>query len=93
MGSPTRNRCTPHFLFASPCLLHWTTLNTSCLPCFLRHAQLRFHTRIIAIAPDGTLTLERPLPFNVSTAWTPEVHMFSPGIQQSGIEDMRVEFT
>ena len=51
---------------------------------------MRFHSRIAALRP-GSLLLERPLPFNVSTDWSPELHRFSPGIQQSGIESLTVE--
>ena len=54
--------------------------------------QLRFHSRILDFTPDGTVTLERPLPFNISTRWAPELHAFAPGITESGIEDMRIEF-
>ena len=66
----------------------------TCLALSARALQLRFHSRVLDVdLKTGTVTLERPLPFNVSTAWTPEVHTFSPGIQMSGIEDMRIEFT
>ena len=55
--------------------------------------QMRFHTRILSINTiKKTVILERPLPFNVSTRWAPELHAFEPGITESGIEDMRIEF-
>eukprot|EP00798_Chlamydomonas_sp_ICE-L_P029414 gene29414-5764_t len=36
--------------------------------------------------------MERPLPYNVSTQWIPEIHYYTPGIRESGIEDMTIEF-
>lgn len=52
--------------------------------------QERFHSRIFAVR-STYIVLERPLPWDIQTAWSPEVHAFVPGIQQSGIENMTIE--
>ncbi|GAX84192.1 hypothetical protein CEUSTIGMA_g11615.t1 [Chlamydomonas eustigma] len=59
--------------------------------CINAQRTMRFHSRIYSVR-EGYIVLERPLPFNVSTLWNPEVHAFQPGIQQSGIEKLTVLF-
>ncbi|GAX73728.1 hypothetical protein CEUSTIGMA_g1181.t1 [Chlamydomonas eustigma] len=52
---------------------------------------MRFHSRIYAVHTNY-IVLERPLPFNISLEWVPEVHAFVPGIQQCGIEALTIQF-
>ena len=52
---------------------------------------MRFHSRIFAVR-SGFVVLERPLPWDVDTQWSPELHAFQPDIQQSGIEFLTVRF-
>ncbi|GAX73729.1 hypothetical protein CEUSTIGMA_g1182.t1 [Chlamydomonas eustigma] len=47
---------------------------------------MRFHSRIYAVRTNYVV-LERPLPFNISLEWVPEVHAFVPGIEQCGIDN------
>ena len=39
---------------------------------FPSFVQMRFHSRLFAVRP-GYVVLERPLPFNISMDWSPEV--------------------
>lgn len=52
---------------------------------------LRFHSKITGV--DGsTVTLERPLPFNISLAWKPNVYSHTAGIiREVGISDLTIE--
>jgi hypothetical protein len=50
-----------------------------------------FATKVTAIS-GNTLTLERPLQADVRSVWTPQVHAFAPTVQETGIEDLSIEF-
>ena len=52
---------------------------------------MRFHSRIFSVRPTY-IVLERPLPWAIDTAWSPELHAKVPGIQNSGIESLTIEF-
>lgn len=52
----------------------------------------RWHSRIQSISQEANVVvLERPLPFNVSTAWNPKVYSFMTGISEVGIQDLTIE--
>lgn len=51
----------------------------------------RLVAQIIAIDGDR-LTLNRPLRWDVRTAWSPSVRVFSPRVHDVGIESMTIEF-
>jgi hypothetical protein len=38
------------------------------------------------------IELERPLPYDVRTEWTPELHRFAPSLQEFGIEHLSIHF-
>jgi hypothetical protein len=38
------------------------------------------------------IQLERQMPFDVSTNWSPEVHAFNPLRRNAGVEDLTIEF-
>jgi len=46
----------------------------------------------IAEVGNGTVTLERPLPLEVQTAWTPELRALTASVREVGIEDLAIEF-
>lgn len=48
-------------------------------------------TRITAIAGER-ITVDRPLRFDITAAWTPGVHRFAPTVTECGVEGMRFEF-
>jgi hypothetical protein len=53
---------------------------------------LRHGTRIVAIN-DKTLTLERPLPWNISVSWSPQVWWFNASTSDgAGVEDLTLRF-
>ena len=41
----------------------------------------------------NTITLVRPLRIDLRTNWSPEIWSFSPSVQDSGIENMTIQFT
>ena len=51
----------------------------------------RFLSRIESVG-SGSITLERPLPLEVETAWSPEVRSLSPSVREVGIEELTIEF-
>ena len=51
---------------------------------------LRFHSRVNSIS-GNVLTLERPLPFNVSTIWAPKIYNQLKGITEVGIQDLTLQ--
>ena len=59
--------------------------------CVNQRRKMRFHSKIFAILADGSVVLERPLPFDVNPSMLAEVHAFNPGIVESGIEDLTIE--
>eukprot|EP00798_Chlamydomonas_sp_ICE-L_P020898 gene20898-27748_t len=64
-----------------------------CSACINAQRVLRFHSRITALDIfTGLLVMDRPLPYNIKTFWSPEIHSFNPGITDCGIEDMSIEF-
>jgi len=48
------------------------------------------HSRVTAVA-GGRITLERPLPFQVDTAWTPQIRAVAPSTREVGIERLTLE--
>ena len=47
--------------------------------------------RVIS-ATDTSLIIDRPLPFDVRTEWQPELHAVHASLQESGIENLTIEF-
>jgi len=52
----------------------------------------RFLTRIESLG-SGTVTLERPLPLEVDTSWSPELRALMPSVQEVGVEGLTMEFS
>lgn len=52
---------------------------------------MNFHTRISGIE-GTTLELERALPVDVDTAWSPDVRAVTPTVEEVGIESLTIEF-
>jgi len=50
-----------------------------------------FYSRVAAVQGQQ-VTLERPLPFEVDTRWTPELRARRPSVREVGIEDLTLEF-
>jgi hypothetical protein len=50
----------------------------------------RFYSRVTAVEANS-ITLERTLPFQVDTTWTPEVRAAKPSVREVGIENLTVE--
>lgn len=51
----------------------------------------RFLSRIESVG-NGTVTLERSLPLEVETLWSPELRALSPTLREVGIEELTIEF-
>ena len=51
----------------------------------------RFLSRIESVGASS-VTLERPLPLEVDTRWSPELRAVTPSVQEVGIEGLTVEF-
>ncbi|PYS69355.1 MAG: hypothetical protein DMF69_17285 [Acidobacteria bacterium] len=52
---------------------------------------VRFLSRVKSTS--GTkIELERPLPYDVRAEWLPEIHRFTPSIQEFGIEHLSIHF-
>jgi hypothetical protein len=54
-------------------------------------AIVRFPSRVARIN-GNRIELERPLPYDVNPAWTPEIHRFAPTVEEVGIENLSIEF-
>ena len=52
---------------------------------------VRFLSRVKS-ASGNEIELERPLPYDVRAEWTPEVHRFTPSVQEFGLEDLSIHF-
>ena len=52
---------------------------------------VRFLSRVKAMT-GNTIELERPLPYDVRTEWSPEIHRFVPTVHEFGIEHLSVHF-
>jgi Pectate lyase superfamily protein len=50
-----------------------------------------FAVRVLAVS-GNTLTLERPLPADVRSVWTPQIYGFAPTTQETGVENLSIEF-
>lgn len=61
------------------------------MDCVNSQRVMRFHSKIFAILQDGSVVLERPLPFDMNPSHNPEVHIYNPGITDSGVEDLAIE--
>jgi hypothetical protein len=48
------------------------------------------HSRVIALG-SGSITLERPLPLEVNTAWFPQIKAVQPTTREVGIEHLTLE--
>ena len=52
---------------------------------------VRFLSRVKSTS--GTkIELERPLPYDLRAAWTPEIHRFTPSLQEFGLEHLSIHF-
>jgi len=51
----------------------------------------RFLSRIESVG-NGSVTLERALPLEVESAWSPELRALAPSVREVGIEDLALEF-
>src|SRR5262249_28732973 len=49
------------------------------------------HYSRVAAVGEGHVTLERPLPFPVDTAWTPQVRAAAPTTREVGVERLTLE--
>jgi hypothetical protein len=52
---------------------------------------VRFLSRVKSTT-GNKIELERPLPYDVRAEWTPEVHRFTPSIQEFGLEHLSIHF-
>ena len=52
---------------------------------------VRFLSRVKSASGNG-IELERPLPYDVRLEWTPEIHRFTPTVQEVGIEHLSIHF-
>jgi hypothetical protein len=59
--------------------------------CYNAERVIRFHSRLFAVG-RGYVVLERPLPYKIRPEWSPELHLYRPGIEQSGVENLSIEF-
>jgi len=51
----------------------------------------RMVSRIVSIK-GNTVTLERPLRFDIRASWSPTLQTFDPSVREVGIEDLTIEF-
>ena len=51
----------------------------------------RFLSRVADVG-NGTVTLERPIPLEVRTAWTPQLRALTSSVNEVGIEGLSIEF-
>ena len=73
-----------HFLFGDLLMQGGEGLNGT-------QAVVRFLSRVKSVS-GNKIALERPLPYDVRTEWTPEIHRFAPGMQEFGVEHLSIEF-
>ena len=52
---------------------------------------VRFLSRVKSVT-GNKIELERPLPYDVRLEWTPEIHRFTPTLQEFGIEQLSIHF-
>jgi pectate lyase-like protein len=52
---------------------------------------VRFLSRVKS-ASGNRIELERPLPYEVRAVWMPEIHRFTPSIEEFGLEDLSIHF-
>jgi hypothetical protein len=52
---------------------------------------VHFTSRVTAIS-GNVVTIERPLPINIKTIWTPTIVQFKPAVQEVGIEHLTMKF-
>ncbi|MBW2522796.1 MAG: hypothetical protein JRI23_01410, partial [Deltaproteobacteria bacterium] len=52
---------------------------------------MHFHTRVTAIS-GTTVSIDRHLPVDIDTAWSPEVLEFDPNRSEIGVEHLTIEF-
>ncbi len=52
---------------------------------------VRFLSRVKSVS-GNTIELERPLPYDVRLEWSPEIHRFTPTVQEVGIEHLSIHF-
>jgi hypothetical protein len=50
-----------------------------------------FHTRVTAVSSGG-IEIERALPVDVDTAWSPTVYQFAPSLSEVGVEHLTLRF-
>jgi len=53
---------------------------------------VRFTSRITDVNPSGYITLERKLPWEVKTQWSPSLHAVRPLLNEVGVEALTFEF-
>ena len=46
----------------------------------------------VVSATNTALTLDRALPFDVSTKWQPEIHAVNASLKEAGVEELTIEF-
>ncbi|MCA9248682.1 MAG: hypothetical protein KDA42_16265 [Planctomycetales bacterium] len=56
-----------------------------------RHRLTSFVARVVSVAGQ-TVTIDRPLPFDVRPEWRPELVAFEPSVREVGIESLGFEF-
>jgi Pectate lyase superfamily protein len=52
---------------------------------------VRFLSRVQKVE-GTTIELERPLPYDIRLNWQPEIHRFSPTLQEFGVEHLSIKF-
>jgi hypothetical protein len=52
---------------------------------------VRFLLRVKSVN-GNEIELERPLPYDVRSEWTPEIHRFVPSVQEVGVEHLSIHF-
>jgi hypothetical protein len=57
----------------------------------LNKDEVHFTAKVAAIGNDW-VALDRPLPFPVRSSWVADVHRFDPTIQDSGVEQLTIQF-
>lgn len=52
---------------------------------------VRFLSRVKSLS-GNQVELERPLPYDVRTEWSPKIHGFAPSVQEVGVEHLSIHF-
>jgi hypothetical protein len=52
---------------------------------------IKFASRITAIN-GSSITLERPIPFELKTIWSPKIYRLAPTVKEVGIEHLQIKF-